>query len=211
MTESIPGIPKRKSPRPLSVILGLLTLASAALVYLKLNQEPSIPERSSPILSLEPSEQEPQLAFLPPPPPPPRAAEGNSKERKIKTSAPPKAASPQGDAILKAATVASAQPCAKVCTGSASDVLKAALRSRGAQARACYQNALRQNPQLSGSMKVNLQINPDGSACGASLTDDTLSDSGVRSCVLSRFKAPSYPTPEGGCVSIQIPLNFSAR
>jgi hypothetical protein len=56
---------------------------------------------------------------------------------------------------------------------------------------------------------VNVQIGPSGQVCGASISNDTLHSNEVSTCVLSRFRSGSFPAPSGGCVTVQIPLNFT--
>jgi TonB family protein len=84
------------------------------------------------------------------------------------------------------------------------------LAGRGAQARSCYERALRTNTMLQGRMVVSLRIGPSGSVCSANVTQNEL-DPGVGNCVAQMFRTTSFPAPKGGCVDASVPLRFEPK
>jgi hypothetical protein len=86
--------------------------------------------------------------------------------------------------------------------------LRDALRLRGASAKGCYNKALLSNSTLQGKLTVAVRVSPSGAACSASVAADSLGDAAVSSCILQKFRSGSYPKPKGGCVDVQVPLNF---
>ena len=58
---------------------------------------------------------------------------------------------------------------------------------------------------------VAVKIGAQGNACGASLASDTLGDAAVASCVLQKFRSGTFPAPIGGCVDVQVPINFTPK
>jgi hypothetical protein len=114
----------------------------------------------------------------------------------------PTAAAPQGPALPEG--------CGGTCNGRADGQLKAALAQVGASARSCYNNALRTNSTLSGKLTVSLRVAPNGSACSARTSVDTLHEASVTSCILQKFRSAKYPKPSGGCVDGEVPINLVA-
>jgi hypothetical protein len=98
--------------------------------------------------------------------------------------------------------------CSGGCTGSADAGLRDALRLRGASAKGCYNKALLSNATLQGKLTVAVRVSPSGTACSASVASDSLGDAAVSSCILQKFRSGAYPKPKGGCVDVQVPLNF---
>ena len=101
--------------------------------------------------------------------------------------------------------------CSGECKGEAPGNLRATLSAKGAQARGCYERALRQNNMLQGRLKIGLRIGPNGSVCSASVTSNELGDPGVASCVVQMFKSSTFPSPQGGCVDAEVPLKFEPK
>ncbi len=204
MTESTPGLPKKGNNNILMLLSIALIFGAAALVYFKATASDAAHDTEQVPLLLPKTEAEPELAFAPPPPPPPGAVAPAAAAAAAQKVSPPS----QRKAELAPKPAAG---CKKNCKGSATAALKSSLRARGAQARACYQSALRQDSQLSGSLTVSVNVNADGSLCSAKLVKNTIQNASVGSCVLARFRGGTYPAPTGGCVSINLPLNFSSK
>jgi hypothetical protein len=59
--------------------------------------------------------------------------------------------------------------------------------------RACYQSALRREPDLAGLIPVRLSVDPGGSVLVASDAGATVADPGVIRCVLSVFAGMTFP------------------
>lgn len=100
-------------------------------------------------------------------------------------------------------------PCSN-CSGTASSALSSALRSTASSAQGCYQRALRTNA-VSGAMTVAVQVSASGTVCSASIANDTTGSGEIRSCVMAKFNGRSFPPPTGGCVTVNIPINFTIK
>lgn len=193
MSESLPpaGVPKSGGGGPyiagVVVLLGLI----GGLVWYKSKgtDEPAPPPPPAPVVETTPIVQAP----APPPPPPPPVAEEPTAEPSVKANA--------GSGV---------SPCAGTCTGESSAALNTALRSAAGTAQSCYTRALR-NTEVSGSMTVSVRVGPNGSVCGASISNDSVNSSEISSCVLGRFRGRSFPAPSGGCVQVNIPISFAIK
>ncbi len=76
----------------------------------------------------------------------------------------------------------------------------------------CYQDGLRQNPNLEGRVAVNFMIGRDGSVTMASDTAGSdLPNGDVRACVVKSFYGLSFPEPAGGTVRVSYPFTFSPQ
>jgi len=73
--------------------------------------------------------------------------------------------------------------------------------------RLCYENGLRNNPNLQGRVAVRFVIGRDGRVFNVSGGGD-LPDAGVISCVTRAFYGLTFPQPEGGVVTVGYPLEF---
>lgn len=60
----------------------------------------------------------------------------------------------------------------------------------------CYLNALKANPQLKGRIEVTWMINADGRAESVQITEDTVKDGSVTSCIKSVVSRWRFPKPE---------------
>jgi hypothetical protein len=101
--------------------------------------------------------------------------------------------------------------CSGTCNGTATGTLQAALRAKGGQARGCYERALRINPTLEGRLLVAARLGPQGQVCSANIAQNSLGDASVASCISQMFRSGKFPAPQGGCVDVQVPLNFVPR
>lgn len=75
--------------------------------------------------------------------------------------------------------------------------------------RNCYEQGLRANPDLSGTVIVKFVIGRDGSVGSASPGGGTLSSQQVQACVARSFSRLAFPAPEEGIVTVSYPLSFS--
>jgi hypothetical protein len=75
---------------------------------------------------------------------------------------------------------------------------------------ACYQNGLRNNPNLQGRVVVKFVIDPSGAVKTASDGGGDLPDPQVVQCIVRAVKDNlSFPQPEGGVVTVVYPLTLS--
>jgi hypothetical protein len=195
MAETNPPLPKSGGSGPIIIAAVLMLLLIGGLIVWKVTGSSGDTPQPPPTAAVAPTTP-PVMDEPPPPPPPPPPPEDSAK---------PDEKEP------KKVVSSGASPCSKVCTGTASGALQSALAGRGAQARGCYQKALSTNATLQGTMLVSVKVGPGGQVCGASVTNDTLQDPMVKSCVTNHFRASQLPAPEGGCVDVNVPLRFMPK
>jgi hypothetical protein len=84
------------------------------------------------------------------------------------------------------------------------------LQVRAAQARRCYNQALRSDPTLRGAIVVLVRIGGDGRVCEMRVLASDMPQS-MTACALSYFAvsdADPYTPPIGGCVDATVPIKF---
>ena len=85
----------------------------------------------------------------------------------------------------------------------------AVLRQQQGLIRACYTEALQQNPTLSGKLVVKFYIDPAGEVSRARVKSSTLNDTAVEQCVTNHLTQMQFPKPDGGgIVTVSYPLRF---
>jgi hypothetical protein len=100
----------------------------------------------------------------------------------------------------------------KKCTGSSTSDIETALAFRAKQSHRCYDNALAQDPTLRGKISIAVRIGANGTTCSAGVASNELASApAVASCVVSNFRGQAFPAPKGGCVDVNIPINFVPR
>lgn len=78
-----------------------------------------------------------------------------------------------------------------------------------AQLHQCYQQELTRLPSLSGKIVVRFVIAADGSVSSVSVTQSSMGNSVVESCLTETFRLLQFPEPEGGgIVVVSYPLIF---
>ena len=88
------------------------------------------------------------------------------------------------------------------------EVIQRIVRQNFGRFRLCYENGLRNNPNLQGRVTVRFVIGRDGRVSNVGGGGD-IPDSGVVSCVTRAFYGLSFPQPEGGIVTVGYPIAFS--
>jgi len=91
--------------------------------------------------------------------------------------------------------------------GGASADLVRSIATRAAQARRCYNSQLVKTPTARGSMRITMRLDPDGQVCTAHVTASELPRE-MDDCVLSLLEAAAYVAPTGGCLDVNLPLQF---
>jgi Ca-activated chloride channel family protein len=90
------------------------------------------------------------------------------------------------------------------------NVILRVIRQRQAQMRYCYERALRKNPGLSGTLKVQWSIDANGRVQAVKIRSGSLNDSKMRQCVIRQVKKMRFPKPSGGgSVKVIFPFKFS--
>lgn len=89
------------------------------------------------------------------------------------------------------------------------EVIQRVVRQNFGRFKACYENGLRNNPNLAGRVAVRFVIGHDGDVSNVANGGSDLPDSGVVSCVTRAFYGLSFPHPENGIVTVTYPIVFS--
>ncbi|MGK4005624.1 AgmX/PglI C-terminal domain-containing protein [Sorangium sp. So ce1036] len=89
------------------------------------------------------------------------------------------------------------------------EVIQRIVRQNFGRFRLCYENGLRNNPNLQGRVAVRFVIGRDGAVSNVGNGGSDLPDSGVVSCVVRAFYGLSFPQPEGGIVTVVYPIMLS--
>jgi hypothetical protein len=84
------------------------------------------------------------------------------------------------------------------------------VRSRLGAIKACYERALKRNPNLSGKIVIHWTITAAGTVSGVDVENDTLGDNEVASCIKSLITRWRFPAPSGGSVEVSFPFVFQA-
>jgi hypothetical protein len=86
------------------------------------------------------------------------------------------------------------------------ELIQRVVRQNYGRFRACYENGLRTNPNLTGRVTARFIIGRDGGVSSVANGGSDLPDASVVSCVVSAFYGLSFPAPDGGIVTVSYPL-----
>ncbi len=89
------------------------------------------------------------------------------------------------------------------------EVIQRIVRQNFGRFRLCYENGLRNNPNLQGRVSVRFVIGRDGAVSQVRNGGSDMIDGGVVSCTVRSFYGLSFPQPEGGIVTVTYPIMFS--
>ena len=89
------------------------------------------------------------------------------------------------------------------------EVIQRIVRQNFGRFRLCYENALRNNPNLQGRVAVAFVIGRDGAVSSVQNGGSDLPDSSAVSCVVRSFYGLSFPAPDGGIVTVNYPIIFT--
>ena len=90
------------------------------------------------------------------------------------------------------------------------EVIQRVVRQNFGRFRFCYEAGLRANPSLEGRVVVRFLIDRTGAVGLAGEAGSDLADTKVVQCVVRAFADLSFPSPEGGMVTVVYPIVFSA-
>ena len=76
--------------------------------------------------------------------------------------------------------------------------------------RRCYNNGLKEDRNMKGTVRITARIGPNGEVLGASASGGGLSGS-VIGCVQARVASAQFSPPEGGGATIVIPVTFVSQ
>jgi Ca-activated chloride channel family protein len=88
------------------------------------------------------------------------------------------------------------------------EVIQRIVRQNYGRFRLCYENGLRNNPNLQGKVSVRFVIARDGSVTNVGNAGSDLPDASVVACVMQSYRGLSFPQPEGGVVTVVYPILF---
>ena len=89
--------------------------------------------------------------------------------------------------------------------GEGADAVKAALRKYSSQLKACYESRLKQNPNISGRVVLEIDVN-EGRVSTALIAENSTGDSALGSCITKR--ARGWRLPSGTTGTFAFPLTF---
>jgi hypothetical protein len=89
------------------------------------------------------------------------------------------------------------------------EVIQRIVRQNFGRFRLCFENGLRNNPNLQGRVAVRFVIGHDGAVSQVQNGGSDLPDSSVVSCTVRAFYGLSFPQPEGGIVTVTYPIMFA--
>lgn len=192
------GVPSSGGAKYVAVGVVLLLLMGGAIAW-KLSQKPPAPI----VLTIDAA-----------PPPPPKVM-GRNPEDDVPPPPPVEDSGPPEKGTKVATTGGTGQSAGqcdvKKCTGSAGSDLEQALQFRVKQSHRCYDNALAQDSTLRGKLTVSVRVGANGQACSAGVVSNEMGSQSVASCVSGYFRGANFPAPKGGCVDVNIPINFVPR
>ena len=88
------------------------------------------------------------------------------------------------------------------------EVIKRIVRANFPRFRACYEQGLKTDATLKGTVVTKILIDTTGDVASASTATGTMGNAAVEACVLGVFKTLAFPEPEGGKVSVTYPIDF---
>jgi hypothetical protein len=89
------------------------------------------------------------------------------------------------------------------------EVIQRIVRQNFGRFRLCYENGTKSNPNLQGRVTVKFIIDRSGAVSMTADGGSDLPDQSVVQCVVRGFSNLSFPSPEGGMVTVVYPIMFS--
>lgn len=75
--------------------------------------------------------------------------------------------------------------------------------------RTCYDDGLRRDPSLAGTVSVAFIIDANGATGSVGDKGSTMTDARVLSCVVDVYRGMTFPKPENGTVTVLYPLQLT--
>ncbi len=89
------------------------------------------------------------------------------------------------------------------------EVIQRIVRQNFGRFRLCYENGLRNNPNLTGRVSVRFVIGRDGAVSNVGNGGSDMPDQSVVQCVIRQYYGLSFPPPDGGIVTVVYPISFA--
>lgn len=92
------------------------------------------------------------------------------------------------------------------------EVVRRIVRQRSAAWRACYEQALRRIPTLSGHITTRFVIELDGTVSNVVNVDSDIPDPSLVTCLTETYadEELTFPSPEGSPITVVVPLELSS-
>lgn len=87
--------------------------------------------------------------------------------------------------------------------------IEAVVKQRAGAIRACYEQQLQLHDNLAGKVAVRWTISLEGKVEAASVTNSTIGNAKVESCIMTVIRRMRFAKPEGGICVVQWPFVFS--
>jgi len=82
------------------------------------------------------------------------------------------------------------------------EIIRRVIRSHRDQIKYCYSKELTRNPNLAGKVSVKFTISPKGYVTQATVSQTSLHNSSVESCIVQKIRTWKFPEPKGGGIVI---------
>ncbi len=90
------------------------------------------------------------------------------------------------------------------------DVIMKVIKRHQNEIKFCYEQELQKNPALAGKVAVAWTIDPAGAVSEATVSESSISNANVESCIVQRIRRWKFPEPAGGgVVNVTFPWVFS--
>jgi TonB family protein len=91
------------------------------------------------------------------------------------------------------------------------DVIMKVIKRHQNEIKFCYEQELQKNPSLAGKVAVAWTIDPAGGVSEANVSESSISNANVESCIVQRIRRWKFPEPQGGgVVNVTFPWIFKA-
>ncbi len=91
------------------------------------------------------------------------------------------------------------------------DVIMKVIKRHQNEIKFCYEQELQKNPALAGKVAVAWTIDPAGAVSEANVSESSVSNANVESCIVQRIRRWKFPEPDGGgIVNVTFPWIFKA-
>ncbi len=90
------------------------------------------------------------------------------------------------------------------------DVIMKVVKRHQNEIKYCYEQEAQKNPSLAGKVAVAWTIDPAGGVAEANVSESSISNANVESCIVQRIRRWKFPEPAGGgVVNVTFPWVFS--
>ncbi len=90
------------------------------------------------------------------------------------------------------------------------DVIMKVVKRHQNEIKYCYEQEAQKNPALAGKVAVAWTIDPAGGVAEANVSESSISNANVESCIVQRIRRWKFPEPSGGgVVNVTFPWIFS--